>query len=93
MRQFHIFHSTGIHRFNEVQVQPRVYAGYVEAESLEAAYCHSQNPGPQWEYANTRSTSVGDVIQDGDSFFMVCGMGFKELVTPEENEPELEYQQ
>ena len=39
------------------------------------------------------NVSVGDVIQDGDSFHMVMGMGFQELIAPEEKEPELEYAQ
>lgn len=80
MKQYHIFHSTGVDMFKEIKKQPRQYAGYVEAESLEAAYCHSQNPDPQWEYAQTRSTSVGDVIQEDDRFYMICSMGFEELV-------------
>lgn len=94
MRQFHIFHSTGPNRFEEIAVQPRDYAGFVHASSVEEAFKSSQNGEEPWNPFNPgRSTSVGDVIQDGDSFFMVCGMGFEELIAPEEKESELEYPQ
>ena len=95
MKQFHIFHATGPNRFQEVQVQPRSYAGFVNASFIEEAFELSQNghPSGEWESYDTRSTSVGDVIQDDDKFFMVCGTGFVELITAEEKEPELEYPQ
>ena len=82
MKQFHIFHSTGTDRFQEIDIQPRVYAGFVQADSIEEAYMLSQNgdDGDEWNATNPcRSTSVGDVIQDSDTFYMVCGRGFKPL--------------
>lgn len=88
MRQFQIFHATGKDRFQEVKVQPRIYAGYVEANSLEEAYRLAQNEEDVWNaVAPCRSTSVGDVIQDGDSFHMVLGKGFRQLLIPEPNDP------
>lgn len=80
MAQFHIYHSTGEDRFQEVEKQPRKYAGFVEAENLEEAFRKSQNEDSEWSNYETRSTSVGDVIQDDDKFYMVRGKGFKELV-------------
>ena len=83
MKQYHIFHSTGPDRFNEVKVQPREYAGFVNANSLEEAFKLSQTDfNSDWD---TRSTSVGDVIQDDGKFFMVCGIGFKELIETEKD--------
>jgi hypothetical protein len=87
MKQYHIFHATSPLRFTETQIQPREYTGFVYANSIEHAFTLSQNDENVWNTANPcRSTSVGDIIQDGDKFFMVCGTGFKELVEPEEEE-------
>lgn len=95
MKQYHIFHATSPLRFTETEIQPRQYVGFVEANSIEEAFKKSQNggiynstgnhEGLPWNPTNPcRSTSVGDVIQDDDKFFMVCGIGFKELIEPEE---------
>jgi hypothetical protein len=86
MKQYHIFHAThpGL-RFTETEIQPRQYVGFVEANSLEKAFEYAQNDHVDWAMNEVRSTSVGDVIQDDDKFFMVCGMGFKELIEPEED--------
>ncbi len=88
MKQYHIFHATGRDRFSEVAIQPRIYAGYVEATSLNEAYALSQNIDSAWnEVQPCRSTSVGDVIQDDDTFYMVCGVGFEALgISPEPND-------
>lgn len=83
MKQYHIFHAVSPLRFTEIEIQPREYAGFVNANSLEEAFKLSQTDfNSDWD---TRSTSVGDVIQDDDKFFMVCGIGFKELIEPEED--------
>jgi hypothetical protein len=83
MRQFHIHHATDPSlRFTETEKQPRVYASFVEAESLNDAFMLSQNDfNPNWstEDKPLRSTSVGDIIQDGDDFHMVLGIGFRLL--------------
>lgn len=80
-RMFMIHHANGPKRFTETDVMPREYAGFVHAESIEEAFKLSQNDfNPEWASQENRSTSVGDIIQDDDKFFMVCGMGFKELV-------------
>ena len=51
--------------------------GTVDAESLPEAFRLSQNDFNE-EYASLgyRSTSVGDIITDGDSHYMVKGNGF-----------------
>lgn len=85
MKQYHIYHSTGKDKFQEVEIQPRVYAGFVIADSLEKAFEYSQNDHVDWAMNEVRSTSVGDVIQDHDKFYMVCGIGFKELIVPEQD--------
>lgn len=85
MKQYHIFHSVSPLMFTETEIQPRVYAGFVEADSLEKAFEYAQNDHVDWAMNEARSTSVGDVIQDHDKFYMVCGIGFKELVEPEED--------
>ena len=85
--KYHIHHSTGEHRFEEVEIQPRENAGFVEAESLQEAFVKSQNDINPWnEVHPCRSTSVGDIIQEHDKFYMVCGIGFK-LLGEEEFEP------
>lgn len=91
MKQYHIYHSTGENRFSEVEKQPREYAGIVYADSVEEAYQRSQNITELgWNPTNPcRSTSVGDVIQSDDGFYMVCSMGFKLLYDTSKNESEL----
>jgi hypothetical protein len=79
MNKYHIHHCTNP-SFEEVVKQPRKYAGIVEAESIEEAFELSQNIDKSWNIAHPcRSTSVGDVIQNGDKLFIVCNVGFKEL--------------
>lgn len=81
MAQYHIYHATGEHRFQEVDRQARDYAGFVEASSLEEAFAKSQNLDEPWNPVfPCRSTSVGDVIQDDNGLHMVCNIGFKQLV-------------
>jgi hypothetical protein len=87
MKQYHIFHSTGINKFEEVEHQPRVYVGFVNASSLEKAFEYAQNDHVDWAMNEVRSTCVGDVIQDDEDFYMVCGIGFLKLEEPEEHEP------
>lgn len=90
MQQYHIYHSTGSNRFKKVEVQPRTYAGFVQANSLEEAFSMSQNIDYDWNFAfPCRSTTVGDVIQSDDGFYMVCGIGFQLLDYLSKNESEL----
>jgi hypothetical protein len=64
----------------ETEKQPRAYAGYVKASSLEDAFIKSQNIDEPWNpYNPCRSTSVGDIIQDDDNFHIVMKEGFKVL--------------
>ena len=86
MKQYHIFHAISPLRFTETEVQPRVYAGFVYASSIDDAFFKSNNfDDAPWNEENPcRSTSVGDIIQDNDKFFMVCGIGFKELIQEED---------
>ena len=82
MPQYHIFHATSDKRFTETVNQPREYAAFVLANNLDEAFKLSQNDwNPNWSrpHRPLRSTSVGDVIQADDGFYMVCGMGFKKL--------------
>jgi hypothetical protein len=81
MKQYHIYHATspGL-RFTEQKDQPREYVGFVEANSIEEAYQKSQNFELLWNPSNPcRSTSVGDVIQEDEGFFLVKGIGFELL--------------
>ena len=83
MKQYHIFHTIIQSRFPERKIQARKYAGFVNANSLEEAFKLSQTDfNDDWD---TRSTSVGDIIQDHDKFYMVCGTGFEELIEPKED--------
>ena len=86
MKQYHIFHTIIQSRFPERKIQARKYAGFVNATSLEEAFQLSQNFELPWNiYTPCRSTSVGDVIQDDNKFYMVCGTGFEELIEPKED--------
>jgi len=76
--QFHIHHATGPLKFTETKSQPRKYVGFVNATSLDEAFKKSQNLDEEWN-PGVRSTSVGDVIQDDDKFYLVKGIGFEEL--------------
>jgi hypothetical protein len=82
MRKFHIFHC--VHpSFNEDYDQLRDYEATIEASSLQDAYVKSQNLTEEgWNGAiESRSTSVGDLIQDAETeeVFMVMGFGFKSM--------------
>jgi hypothetical protein len=87
-KQYHIFHSTEKeHMFTEEEKQTRVYAGFVMANSLSEAFALSQNETDEeghhvsWNDTDksVRSTSVGDIIQDDDGFYLVLNTGFKFL--------------
>lgn len=54
--------------------------GNVTASTKERAFIHSQSFSSQWEKRNLRSTSIGDIISDGDNYYMVKGMGFKQIL-------------
>ena len=85
MKQYHIFHATSPLRFTETEIQPREYVAFVQADSIKKAFEYAQNDDVDWVMNEVRSTSVGDVIQDNDKFFMVTGTGFKELIEPEQD--------
>jgi len=92
MEKFNIYHSTGINKFKEVENQPRIYVGFVKADSVEEVFMLSQNEGDGdvWNAVNPcRSTSVGDVIESDEGFYMVCGMGFRLLDVMSKNESNL----
>lgn len=93
MKQYHVFHCTSPLRFTETEIQPRQYVGFVQADSLEKAFEYAQNDHVDWAMNEVRSTSVGDVIQDYDKFFMVLSVGFKELIEPEQDPATLADQQ
>lgn len=57
------------------------HVGNVTAQNKEQAFINSQRFSAQWADRNVRSTSVGDIISDGDRHFMVKGMGFQEIDT------------
>lgn len=91
MEQFHIYHATqpGL-MFTETIEQPRKYAGFVQANSLEEAFKLSQNLEGEWNPVNPcRSTSIGDVIQADNGFYMVKGIGFELLDDLSKNDSEL----
>lgn len=91
MTHYHIYHSTGINQFEvePVEIQHREYAGFVEADSLEKAFEYAQNDHVNWAMNEVRSTSVGDVIQADDGFYMVCRLGFRLLDIMSKNDSEL----
>lgn len=81
---YNIYHAEGPNKFFEVEDQPRFYVGHVEANSLQMAYTKSQNFEWPWNVDKPcRSTSVGDAIELNGKFYMVCGVGFKEILIDE----------
>lgn len=77
--QYHI-HQANPPLFTEDVHQYRDYVGFVEANSLEEAFRLSQNGEKPWNEAKPcRSTSVGDIIQAPDGFYMVKNIGFQKL--------------
>lgn len=89
MNVYNIYHAAGQDKFQEIENQIRIYAGHVEANSLEMAYAKSQNIDIPWNhYSPCRSTSIGDIIEINGEYHMVCSFGFKLLVEPEDDEPE-----
>ena len=77
---YKIYHSTVESKFLAVKKQPRKYVGTVDAESLQDAYIKSNNTEVFWNKENPcGSTSVGDVIQRENTYFMVTGDGFEEI--------------
>ena len=81
MKVFNIYHAVGPDKFTETEDQIRIYAGHVEAMSLEQAFIRSQNLEFYWNAESPcRSTSIGDVIETNGKFHMVCSTGFRLLV-------------
>lgn len=79
-KMFHVFLTINPH-FEEQENQPRKYAGTVIAENLEQAFVKAQNLERHWNPDKPcRSASIGDVIQENDKSYLVCGIGFRELV-------------
>lgn len=75
---------------NEVEDQERIHIGFVYTDSLENAFKLSQNLDNVWNTMDPcRSTSVGDVIECREGFYMVCSSGFRLLDVMSRNESEL----
>ena len=59
--------------------EEKKYAGFVRAKSLREAYRKSQHvEGSDWD-TSERSTSIGDMLQDGDDLYLVMPNGYKKL--------------
>lgn len=80
MRQFLIYHATNIENMAlypmGLSEQPRKLVGRITASSINQAYIQSQSMNEEW---HSRSTSIGDVIADGDDLYLVQGMGFRTI--------------
>ena len=85
-----IYHSLDYDRYSEEETQNRQYVGSIDAESLEDAFKKTQNLNGIWnESKPCRSTSIGDVIENKEGFYLVLSMGFKLLDQMSQNESEL----
>lgn len=83
-----IWHTTGPDRFLEIKNQPRILAGSMDVHTLTDAFTRSQNFDDHWNPNHPcRSTSVGDVIQNDEGYFMVAGFGFTKLTDYEFFQP------
>lgn len=77
-KEYRIFFAQGNDQFTEKELQYREYAGSVMAKDLHEAFAKSQNSNDaEWEKLGRRSTSVGDMISDGENMYMVASQGFK----------------
>lgn len=80
MKEYHILHAV-LPSYTDEPQQERKHVGSVVAASLEEAFIKSQNLERHWnKHKPCRSTSVGDVIQDGDVDYVVSGVGFNILI-------------
>ena len=81
-KSYQIWHPLGNVINHECSLKEHDYqpVGSVMASTKEQAFIYSQAFSSQWENKSLRSTSVGDIITDGDRYYMVKGMGFKEIV-------------
>lgn len=81
-KNYSIWHPLGNVINHECSLKEHDYqlVGSVIASTKEQAFIYSQSFSSQWENKNIRSTSVGDIITDGEKYYMVKGMGFKEII-------------
>ena len=77
-REFLIWHCINP-KFTEEVFQLREVVGSVEATTINEAFFYSQNIDDSWLNSDIRSTSVGDVIQDREKFYLVKNIGFELL--------------
>lgn len=57
-----------------------VLIGEIESDDIHNLYSKLQNDfSPEYRAFEVRSTSVGDVVYDGFTYFMYLGMGVKEV--------------
>jgi len=90
-REFCIYHNTNKETMfrstplKDGEKRDFKYIGAVMASSLEEAFILSQNDFNE-EYAEigARSTSVGDMILDGNDFYLVKGIGFECILSDSE---------
>lgn len=87
-REFGIYHNTNEETMfrstplKDGEKRNFKYIGAVMASSLEEAFILSQNDFNE-EYAEigARSTSVGDMILDGNDFYLVKGIGLEYMLS------------
>lgn len=82
VRQFNIYHPFGGILNHDCQRGAYEYqlVATVEAHTLKAAYMLGQNDfNDTYALLGVRSTSVGDIITDGDLCYFVTGTGFQEI--------------
>lgn len=81
-KNFTIWHPLGNVINHQCSLTEHEYqlVGHINATTKEQAFINSQSFSSQWENKLLRSTSVGDIISDGDKYYMVKGMGFKEIL-------------
>ena len=79
MKTYHVFHVVDAQlKFTAEVNQERTYVGNVEAVSLNDAFMKTQNIEGNEEWPR-RSTSVGDLIQVDDQYYLVKGIGFEAI--------------
>jgi len=87
VRKFGIYHPKGGELNTTCKLEKIVYehVALVEAENLVRSFYRSQNDfNKDYAALGKRSTSVGDIVTDDETAYMILGNGFRRLSTRHE---------
>jgi len=82
IKRFGIYHPKGgeLNMCCKLDTHKYEYVGSVEVQNLVQVMYKAQNDfNPEYAALGKRSTSVGDIIVNGNAVFMVKGVGYKRI--------------